>query len=146
MTSEEHRYYATHSSESDPDDLRELLDTLPKDPPALLAAVGGLVLHAAFVGPLGLVCPPDSADDSESRQMPEMLRRILAREGGSLASARPPERRLIGVCRHYALLACSALRHHGVPARLRVGFANYFGRISTMTTGSRNTGTVPPGG
>jgi hypothetical protein len=56
-----------------------------------------------------------------------MLRRILAREGGSLASKRSPEKRLIGVCRHYALLACSVLRHHRVPARVRVGFANYFG-------------------
>jgi transglutaminase superfamily protein len=126
VTPEERRYYVTHSVDSDPGDLRELLDPLPKDPPALLDAVGGLVLHAAFVGPLGIVCPPESADDSESRQMPEMLGRIVARDGASLAAKRPPEKRLIGVCRHYALLACSALRHHGVPARLRVGFANYF--------------------
>jgi hypothetical protein len=29
-------------------------------------------------------------------------------------------------CRHSALLACAALRHHGEPARVRVGFADYF--------------------
>ena len=32
----------------------------------------------------------------------------------------------MGACRHAALFACSALRHHGVPARVRVGFADYF--------------------
>jgi hypothetical protein len=126
MTSDESRYYATHSVETDPADLRECLDALPKEPARLLNAIGGLVLHTAFVVPLGLVCPPESGDDVHSRRVPAMLRRILAREPGSLATRRPPEKRFIGVCSHYALLACSALRHHGVPARVRVGFANYF--------------------
>ena len=31
------------------------------------------------------------------------------------------------MCSHYALLACGIMRHHGVPSRLRVGFATYFG-------------------
>src|SRR5262249_47800661 len=127
MTPEEQRYYASHGAESDPSDLRLLLDSLPRDPADLLAAVGGLVLHEAFVVPLGVVCPPESADDRESRHIPMMLRRILERDAGPLGTTRPPEKRFVGVCRHYALLACSALRHHGVPARVRVGFANYFG-------------------
>jgi len=126
MTPEEQRYYASHGAESDPRDLRLLLDSLPRDPADLLAAVGGLVLHEAFVAPLGVVCPPESADDRESRHIPMMLRRLLERDAGPLTAARPPEKRFVGVCRHYALLACSALRHHGVPARVRVGFANYF--------------------
>jgi hypothetical protein len=126
MTPDESRYYATHSVESDPEDRGGLLDALPEDPMELVDAVGGLVLHTVFVAPLGGVCPPDSADDMESRRLPEMLTRILGRDPRSLATARRPEDRFIGVCRHYALLACSALRHHGVPARLRVGFANYF--------------------
>lgn len=126
MTPNEARYYASQSVESDPADLRGLLDTLPKDPRRLLDVVSGLILDTAFVASLGVVCPPDSADDVEIRRLPEMLRRILTRGPGSLATARPPENRFIGACRHYALLACSAFRHHGVPARVRVGFANYF--------------------
>ncbi len=115
MTPDEARFYAGHSVESDPAGLGELLEALPQDPRSLLNAVAGLILDRAFVGPLQAACPPESADDAESRRIPAMLTRILARGPGSLATARPPEQRLIGACRHYALLACSALRHHGVP-------------------------------
>ncbi|HEU4367167.1 MAG TPA: transglutaminase-like domain-containing protein [Methylomirabilota bacterium] len=126
MTPDEARYYAGHSVESDPRQLGELLEPLPKDPTRLLDTVAGLILDTAFVASLGVVCPPDSADDIEVRPLHEMLARIIRRDSRSLAVARPPEKRFIGACRHYALLACSALRYHGVPARVRVGFANYF--------------------
>jgi Transglutaminase-like superfamily len=126
MTPDEGRYYASHSVESDPKELGELLDALPKDPKPLLDAVAGLILDTALVAPLGIVCPPDSADDIEIRPLREMLARIIGHGSGLLATPRPPEKRFIGACRDYALLACSALRHHGVPARVRVGFANYF--------------------
>jgi hypothetical protein len=126
MTPDESRYYASHSVASDPGDLRGLLDALPKDPAGLLDAVSGLVLDRAFVAALGVVCPAESADDVETRRVPAMLSRILARDPASIATARAPEKRFLGACSHYALLACSALRHHGVPARVRVGFADYF--------------------
>jgi len=126
MTKDEGFFYGSQSVESDPRDLCRLFDPFPKDPTGILDAVGGLVLHKAFVEPTGIVCPPDSADDAESRQIPEMLERIISRDSRSLNKKRSPEGRLIGVCRHYAILACSAFRHHGLPARLRVGFADYF--------------------
>jgi hypothetical protein len=126
MTPDEARYYASHSAESDPKELGAVLDALPKDPRRLLNAVAGLILDTAFVAPRGVVCLPESADDIEVRPLRDMLARIIGRSPGSLATARPPEKRFIGACRHYALLACSALRHHDVPARVRVGFANYF--------------------
>ncbi|HKX02155.1 MAG TPA: transglutaminase-like domain-containing protein, partial [Methylomirabilota bacterium] len=88
--------------------------------------VSGLVLHPLFVGPLGITPAAGSEDDVECRRLPRILDRIVARDPASLDVARPPERRFIGICRDYALLACAALRHHGVPARLRVGFATYF--------------------
>ena len=126
MSADETSYYARHGVESDPGDLRPLLDALPKDPAHLVDAVGGLILDRAFASPFGDVFPPGSADDAESRQMSAMLARIVERDASSLAIPRPPAKRLVGACRHAALLACSALRHHGVPARVRVGFADYF--------------------
>ncbi|HJV55127.1 MAG TPA: transglutaminase-like domain-containing protein [Methylomirabilota bacterium] len=126
MTGDERRYYATQSRVSDPGDRARLLDALPAEPGRLVAAVSALVLHPLFVGPLGITLPGDSADDVESRTVPRILDRILARDPAPLDEPRPPARRFIGICRDYALLACAALRHHRVPARVRVGFANYF--------------------
>jgi hypothetical protein len=126
MTSEELGYYRSHSATSDPGHLAARLAELPGDPARLVEAVSGLVLHISFVAALGITPPRDSADDAELRTIPAMLDRILARDGAPLDVPRPPERRLIGICRDYALVACAALRHHGIPARLRVGFATYF--------------------
>jgi hypothetical protein len=43
-----------------------------------------------------------------------------------LGEARPVERRVVGTCRHYAVLATAFLRAAAVPARARCGFATYF--------------------
>jgi hypothetical protein len=102
------------------------MDALPKNPADLVDAVSGLILDRAFVVPFGVACPPERADDAEIRRVSAMLARIVTYDAGSFATARPPAKRLVGSCRHFALLACSALRHHGVPARVRVGFADYF--------------------
>jgi hypothetical protein len=126
MTSEELGYYRTHSVISDPGRLAARLAELPHDPARLVEAVSGLVLHHSFVAALGITPAADSVDDAELRTIPAMLDRILARDTTPLDVPRPPERRLIGICRDYALVACAALRHHGIPARLRVGFARYF--------------------
>lgn len=126
MTPDERAYYASHSGMSDPGDRARLLEAMPLDPAALVAAVSGVVLHRTFVAPLGITPPLGSADDVACRTMRNILERILARDAAPLDVRRPPERRFIGICRDYALVACAALRQHGVPARLRVGFANYF--------------------
>lgn len=43
-----------------------------------------------------------------------------------LGHPRAPQRRVVGTCRHFAVLATSFLRAVGVPARARCGFARYF--------------------
>jgi len=112
--------YATHSRWSDPGGLGVALDALPSDPTALPEIVGGLVLHPLFA--------PAGADTSEAtlRGVAEILDALLARDGRPLDQAREPGKRVIGTCRNYALLACAILRQHGIPARLRKGFADYF--------------------
>jgi hypothetical protein len=43
-----------------------------------------------------------------------------------LGEERPVDRRVVGTCRHFAVLATAFLRAAGVPARGRCGFATYF--------------------
>jgi hypothetical protein len=57
----------------------------------------------------------------------ELLQRALDLDGSvALGSTRPAEHRVVGTCRHYAVLATAFLRAAGVPARARCGFAAYF--------------------
>ena len=127
MTNSEARYYASHSRSTDPGPFSELLTACPAGAVDIVPTVQGLVLHSFFVGPRNVQPPAGSGGDVEVRAISEMVRRMLDRDAGPLAEARPPERRFIGVCSHYALMACSIMRQHGVPSRLRVGFATYFG-------------------
>ncbi|MFI4949084.1 MAG: transglutaminase domain-containing protein [Alphaproteobacteria bacterium] len=112
--------YARHSRWSDPGAFAVRLDDLPADPAALPEVVGGLVLHPLFA--------PAGTDTAEAslRSIPEILAALLARNDRPLDRPREPGKRVISTCRSYALLACAALRDHGAPARLRVGFADYF--------------------
>jgi hypothetical protein len=112
--------YARHSRWTDPGALGGHLDCLPADPAMLPEIVGGLMLHPFFA--------PAGTDASEAalRSIPEILAALLARDPRPLDEAREPSRRVIGNCRNHALLSAAILRQHGIPARLRVGFAGYF--------------------
>jgi hypothetical protein len=127
MNANECAYYVRQSLVSDPREFTNAIAALPADPQRLVEAVCGIVLHPLQVGWLGITPPREAADDVESRTVPKIVARILARDGAPLDVARPPERRFIGICRDYVMVACAALRHHGIPARARVGFATYFG-------------------
>ena len=39
---------------------------------------------------------------------------------------RDADQRVVGTCRHFAVLSCALLRYRGIPARARCGFATYF--------------------
>ena len=55
-----------------------------------------------------------------------MIEALLTLDPSPLDIARAPDRRVIGTCRHFALLSCALLRYRGVAARVRYGFATYF--------------------
>ena len=55
-----------------------------------------------------------------------MIDRILTLDDRPLTVARPPERRLVGVCRHFMVLLLAMLRAKGIAARGRCGFGAYF--------------------
>jgi transglutaminase-like putative cysteine protease len=57
----------------------------------------------------------------------DRLDEILGTDAQPLQIRRPPDKRAVGTCRDFALLLCCFLRSKGVPARLRCGFAAYFG-------------------
>lgn len=119
-------YYRRHSPITDPGAYRALFDGLPTDVPALMRVVQSLIIHPGWAGAYGITLAPERRDELYLRTLPEMLGRIMELDGAPLTVERPPERRLVGICRDFAVLLVAFLRHQGVPARLRVGFAGYF--------------------
>lgn len=126
LTPAERAFYTTQSATSAAGDFAKLLDPLPADPPGVVRVVSGLVVHPVALARSGVVHPHVAARDGEAREVRDLLRRLGERDRAPLPVARPVEQRIVGTCRHYALLATSIFRHHGIPARVRVGFARYF--------------------
>lgn len=87
------------------------------DTPAALRA-DGMVGRAAKGWWAGV---PD-----QIRRADALLRQLLAIEPVPVTVARAPRCRVVGTCRHFAVLSCALLRHRGIASRVRCGFATYF--------------------
>jgi hypothetical protein len=77
-------------------------------------------------GPDGSNLTPDQLAQRNARPAAWLLDRALELDGRPLAEARPVRGRVIGTCRHFAVMAVALLRACEVPARARCGFATYF--------------------
>lgn len=121
-------FYAAQSAFSDPGSLAPIYADLPDDPAQLACAARDLMIHRLEGEQFRYAIPQDRLhNDAETRYLDDILRIIIERNDAPLTQRRDVGDRFIGVCRDFALLHCSFLRHAGVPARLRSGFANYFG-------------------
>jgi hypothetical protein len=115
--------YIGQTEYSDPRAYAPLLAELPADLPSLGAAVRNLIVH--YRGS-GITFPDERLAEVESRWVDRILAHDQQRFPGSLLKPRAIEDRVVGCCRDFTLLSVAALRLHGVPARSRVGFADYF--------------------
>jgi excinuclease ABC subunit A len=117
-------YYRTHSEITHPREYAHLFDALPRDVDSLVRTVGGLMLHPNVARKHGLG-PEAEMPEERIRLVAEMVAAIRAIDDSPLTEAREPARRLVTSCRSPSLLLVGMLRHKGVPARKRVGFARY---------------------
>ncbi|WP_432939152.1 transglutaminase-like domain-containing protein [Kribbella sp. CA-253562] len=114
--------YATQTAYSDPGRYAELFDALPGDLPGVTAVVQNVVIHYRC----GIEFSGERLEEVNNRWVEAILDADQRRHGTPLAVPRAVEDRVAGCCRDYALLLVSALRHQGIPARTRIGFASYF--------------------
>ncbi len=99
---------------------------LPADAAALPDILEGFVIHHAIARALGYGVPHAAEKDRNLRLVSRLLGEALQRDPRSLAKHRALPDYLYCTCHDFALLAASALRERGIPARLRVGYASYF--------------------
>lgn len=102
------------------------LDDLPADPGALRSIVQGLLIHRDWVTKYGLDGDDVRIQEQHLRTMPEVLGRAFEMDDSPVCRSRPPQDRVLTICRHDALLHVALLRETGTPARVRCGFAGYF--------------------
>ena len=123
-------YYATPGPMTDLGDcLEPVTADRCSDPLGLCRRVQGLLVHEMLVALYGVDPPRERMDrELQLRSAASMVEAITRLDPSPLSTARPAGRRLVGNCRHFTVLSCALLRHHGVAARARCGFADYFER------------------
>lgn len=100
------------------------LEPVSGDPVGICWPVHSLVIQPTDAQQLGL--PDHRFATNQIRPAVGLVQALLALDPQPLSVARSPERRLVGTCRHFAVLSCALLLHRGISARVRCGFATYF--------------------
>lgn len=102
-----------------------MIRKLGLDPRGLCQVAQGLLVSPPDA--LGAGLPEARLAERNTRPAGTLLQRVLELDGATpLDHPRPAERRVVGTCRHFAVMATAFLRATDVPARARCGFAAYF--------------------
>ena len=127
MTQEESlAFYRSPGLFTDLDGFQGEVGGLPCDVAVIARTVQGLLIQEGLLGAYGVSLPAERIAEKQLHSSVAMLARAMSLDSKAIVSPRIPERRVVGVCRHFATLFVAIMRQKGVPARARCGFANYF--------------------
>ncbi len=101
-----------------------VLVTVGQDPVEICDLAHTLVIQPCDAESLGL--PSERFMTNQTRPAARLIEALLAMDPAPVTSPRKPDMRVVGTCRHFAVISCALLRHRGIPARVRCGFATYF--------------------
>jgi hypothetical protein len=102
----------------------QMLAGMGSDPVAICAPVHLLVLQPSDAEMLEL--STERFATNQLRPAAHLVEALLDLQRRPLREPRSAEMRVVGTCRHFAVLSCALLRYHGVASRVRCGFATYF--------------------
>ncbi len=102
------------------------VDALPSDVGTIAKVVQGLLLHEALAPAYQVTLSTERRAEKQLHGATAMLSCAFGMDDRPLAQPRQPDRRVVGVCRHFTTLFVACLRRKGIAARARCGFANYF--------------------
>jgi len=104
----------------------QTLAELPSDVGKLAGIIQGLAVHQYMADAYGFEVPEKRKAESHIRATEKILDLTFALDSRPLSTARPVEKRVVGICHHFALLMTATLRAKGIPARYRCGFGAFF--------------------
>ncbi|HBX71116.1 MAG TPA: hypothetical protein DEH25_17495, partial [Chloroflexi bacterium] len=116
-------FYRQHSRITDPGEYATLYDNLPDGLHELIAIIQGQMIHRLAADKFGVTLTSESRGEQRLRTMQQRLACITELDPNPLTIARKPKEKQVGLCRDFAVFLVSLLRHKGIPARMRVGFA-----------------------
>ncbi len=119
-------FYARPGRITDPHEYAALFDGLPTNIPALCKVVQGLLIHVFLAEEMGARLSEERKQELNLRMVAKQLARIQEFDPRPLTEPRPIDQRLVCNCRDFSVMLTAMLRHQGVPARARCGFATYF--------------------
>lgn len=102
----------------------EVVEPIPTEIVDICRLAAGLVIQPNDAQALGL--PEERFSENQIRPTSKLVAALLELDSRPLAFRREPDRRVIGTCRHFAVISCALLRHRGITSRVRCGFATYF--------------------
>lgn len=120
-------FYAKQSKYTDPGKYIDLYESVPADVTSIVNVVQGALIHMERIEKDTLPFSKRQIDRGIGcSTVRDLLKNISKLDSRSLVFERPIEKRSVGICTHFAMLTCSMLRHHNIPARCRGGFETYF--------------------
>lgn len=105
-------------------ELLPYLDGLPSTPVELCGVAQSLVIPPPLANAVGI--RDDREAEKSIRRASELIRVLMALDPAPTHEARSPQHRIVGTCRHFAVLSVAFLQLRGIAARARCGFATYF--------------------
>jgi hypothetical protein len=127
MTAAELDFYASPGAMTGLPDHPALCE-IPSDLDTLRGCVQGLLVHRDWIAAYGIAPGDARMEEQHLRSTEQVLGRAFEMCGDPITSPRQPSDRVVGICRHFALVHTAFLRAQGVPARVRCGFGHYFDR------------------
>jgi Transglutaminase-like superfamily len=118
-------FYRSPGLFTDLDGFEGEVEGLPCDV-AVARTVQGLLIQEGLIGAYGVSLPAERIAEKQLHSSVAMLARAMSLDSQAIVSPRVPERRVVGVCRHFATLFVAIMRLKGLPARAHCGSANYF--------------------
>jgi len=119
-------YFSTPDRITSPGAHASFFDPLPDDIASLVRVVQGLMIHVFWIERYGIQLDDARKEEVQLRSVERMVTRIIELDPRLLSEARELEKKLVGNCRDHSVLLTAMLRHKGIPARARCGFAKYF--------------------
>jgi Transglutaminase-like superfamily len=101
-----------------------LLEGIADEPTEICRPVHTLVIQPSDAKALDV--PAERFAENQLRPASKLIDALVALDQAPLDVPRQPGRRVIGTCRHFAVMSCALLRYRGIAARARCGFATYF--------------------